>query len=190
MKKILLISPSKIIIKGIEGILSDASEFVVENIFSDLSHSSEVLLKNLNVDLILIDSTIIDFSSRLNSRAQISKYTSKPVGLISTGNYDEELNKLYDFVISLYEDVPSIVKKMRYALESANEEGKNSSNELSIREKEILVYVAKGLLNKEIADKCNLSIHTVITHRKNISRKTGIHSVAGLTVYAIMNNLI
>ena len=62
--------------------------------------------------------------------------------------------------------------------------------ELSDREKEILVSVAKGMLNKEIADEYNLSIHTVISHRKNITRKTGIKSVAGLTVYALLNGLI
>ena len=62
--------------------------------------------------------------------------------------------------------------------------------ELSAREKEILVSVAQGLLNKEIADKHNISINTVITHRKNITRKTGIKTVPGLTVYAILNNLI
>lgn len=62
--------------------------------------------------------------------------------------------------------------------------------ELSDREKEILVSVAQGLLNKEIADKHHISINTVITHRKNITRKTGIRTVPGLTVYAILNNLI
>ena len=46
------------------------------------------------------------------------------------------------------------------------------------------------MLNKEIADKLNLSIYTVITHRKNITHKTGIKTVAGLTVYALLNNLI
>ena len=61
---------------------------------------------------------------------------------------------------------------------------------LSDREKEILVSVAQGLLNKEIADRHNISINTVITHRKNITRKTGIKTVAGLTVYAILNGLI
>lgn len=61
---------------------------------------------------------------------------------------------------------------------------------LSEREKEILVSVAHGLLNKEIADRHNISINTVITHRKNITRKTGIKTVAGLTAYAILNNLI
>ena len=61
---------------------------------------------------------------------------------------------------------------------------------LTAREKEILVCVAKGMLNKEIADALNISIHTVITHRKNITRKTGIKSIAGLTIYALLNNLI
>ena len=62
--------------------------------------------------------------------------------------------------------------------------------ELSEREKEILVSVAHGLINKEIADKHNISIHTVISHRKNITRKTGIKTVADLTIYAILNGLI
>ncbi|MBP5536803.1 MAG: hypothetical protein J6X64_00515 [Bacteroidales bacterium] len=62
--------------------------------------------------------------------------------------------------------------------------------ELSDREKEILVCVARGMLNKEIADQNNISIHTVISHRKNITRKIGIKTVAGLTVYAILNGLI
>ena len=62
--------------------------------------------------------------------------------------------------------------------------------ELSDREKEILVSVAQGLLNKEIADKHHISINTVITHRKNITRKIGIKTVPGLTAYAILNNLI
>ena len=53
-----------------------------------------------------------------------------------------------------------------------------------------MVCVAKGMLNKEIADRFNISIHTVITHRKNITRKTGIKTVAGLTVYALLNNLL
>ena len=71
-----------------------------------------------------------------------------------------------------------------------NEPVRPDESELSDREKEILVCVAKGMLNKQIADRFNLSIYTVITHRKNITRKTGIKTVAGLTVYAILNGLI
>ena len=77
----------------------------------------------------------------------------------------------------------------RYAAKSAAQPDAQRE-ELSAREKEILVSVAQGLLNKEIADRHNISINTVITHRKNITRKIGIKTVAGLTAYAILNNLI
>ena len=68
--------------------------------------------------------------------------------------------------------------------------GAEGQESLSECEKEILVSVAQGLLNKEIADRHNISINTVITHRKNITRKIGIKTVAGLTAYAILNNLV
>lgn len=61
---------------------------------------------------------------------------------------------------------------------------------LTVREIEILEQVALGLSNKEIADKLFISSHTVITHRKNITEKLGIKSISGLTVYAILNNIL
>lgn len=66
----------------------------------------------------------------------------------------------------------------------ADEEG------LSKREKEIVACVAKGMANKEIAETLFISIHTVLTHRKNIAKKLQIHSAAGLTIYAIVNKLV
>lgn len=61
---------------------------------------------------------------------------------------------------------------------------------LSQREKEIVSCVAKGLTNKEIAEVLFLSVHTVATHRRNISSKLQIHTPAGLTIYAIINKLV
>lgn len=61
---------------------------------------------------------------------------------------------------------------------------------LSSREIEVLVSITKGLINKEIADKLNISLTTVITHRKNITEKLGIKSVSGLTIYAVMNGYV
>ena len=75
-------------------------------------------------------------------------------------------------------------------MEDESDAPRGEGGELSAREKEILVAVAKGMLNKEIADLYSISIYTVISHRKNITRKTGIKTVAGLTVYALLNNLI
>ena len=64
------------------------------------------------------------------------------------------------------------------------------TEELSEREKDVLVQVVRGLSNKEIADVLCISTHTVISHRKNIARKLNIHSTAGLTIYAIVNKLV
>lgn len=61
---------------------------------------------------------------------------------------------------------------------------------LTQREKEIVVCIAKGMSNKEVADALNLSVHTVTTHRRNISNKLQIHSPAGITIYAIVNRLL
>ena len=68
--------------------------------------------------------------------------------------------------------------------------GDDATEELTIREKDIIRDVALGLSSKEIADKNFISPHTVVTHRKNISRKLGIKSISGLTIYAIINKLV
>ena len=61
---------------------------------------------------------------------------------------------------------------------------------LTARELEVLQLVACGYINKQIADRLSISLHTVISHRKNITRKLQIKTVAGLTIYALLNGLI
>lgn len=61
---------------------------------------------------------------------------------------------------------------------------------ISEREKEIIVCLVQGMSNKEIGNHLFISVNTVITHRRNIVRKLQIHSLAGLTIYAITNGLI
>ena len=73
---------------------------------------------------------------------------------------------------------------------SEEKEEKQATDDLSQREKEIITCVVKGMSNKEIAEHLYISIHTVITHRRNIARKLQIHSPTLLTVYAIVNKLV
>jgi len=68
--------------------------------------------------------------------------------------------------------------------------GNEMQEMLSEREKEIIVCVVQGMTNKEIADHLFIATNTVTTHRRNIARKLQIHSPAGLTIYAIVNNLV
>lgn len=69
-------------------------------------------------------------------------------------------------------------------------QNKDGSEALSDREKDVVVALVQGMTNKEIADHLFISVNTVITHRRNIARKLQIHSPAGLTIYAIVNNLV
>lgn len=65
-----------------------------------------------------------------------------------------------------------------------------ASQSLTPREREVLVLVTQGLMNKEIADRLNIGLTTVISHRRNISEKLGIKSVSGLTIYAVMHGYV
>lgn len=189
-RKVLLIVPSRIMARGIEGVFSDLGEFRVEGILSDISHSGVAHLKNMDADVVIVDPIVFDYASRQTGRSMISEYTDAAVVALQTVAMEEDSWKQYDGVIGVYDAPPVIIRKLRTALSSRDETPHPESQELSAREKEILICVAKGMLNKEIADLYSISIHTVITHRKNITRKTGIRTVAGLTVYALLNNLI
>jgi DNA-binding NarL/FixJ family response regulator len=93
--------------------------------------------------------------------------------------------------IHLMEDREALNGKIEKLLGQHNEKNPdNRSMKLSPREITILRLVCGGLTNRQIAEKLFLSAHTVITHRKNISSKLGIKSVSGLTIYAIVNNII
>jgi len=65
-----------------------------------------------------------------------------------------------------------------------------NTQDLTRREIEVLKLVAHGFINKEIAEQLSISTHTVISHRKNISEKTGIKTISGLTMYAVIKELI
>lgn len=189
-KSIALIGPSPLVAKGIESILSEMGEFRVEFVLADLSPSSEARIKNTPADIIIVDPMIFGIEERGNARNRFSALSGAPCIALQSSLVDEESLKQYDGVISIYDSPVSIIKKLRKASESDQDLSHSDTEGLSSREKEILVCVAKGMLNKEIADYYNISIYTVITHRKNITRKTGIKTVAGLTVYALLNNLI
>ncbi len=83
-----------------------------------------------------------------------------------------------------------IVEKTKTAIHSFTPEKITPTLSLTERETEVLKLVSLGNASKEIADKLNISTHTVITHRKNITEKLGIKSISGLTVYAILNKII
>jgi DNA-binding NarL/FixJ family response regulator len=103
---------------------------------------------------------------------------------------DPTLLSKYDDSISILDDLEALALKISRLQDIRPPEEADSTETLSQREKEVLICIVKGMTNKEAADKLFLSIHTIITHRRNVSKKLQIHSTAGLTIYAIVNKLI
>lgn len=108
---------------------------------------------------------------------------------IEIAKLEKHARKLFDDVISVADDFDTISGKIK-ALSAGEEESAPDKEMLSQREKEIIALVVKGMTNKEIADNLFISVHTVITHRRNIARKLEIHSATGLTIYAIVNHIV
>ena len=116
----------------------------------------------------------------------------KYVALLSSVTNNNVL-KEYDERFSICDDLDIIAAKLNGLMrtdEESDEEKESEADTLSQREKEIVTCIVKGMTNKAIAEQLFLSIHTVITHRRNIARKLQIHSSAGLTIYAIVNKLV
>lgn len=135
----------------------------------------------LFVDPDLLDSDaskIVGFRSENTSVKLIALHSSM----------EKVLSTYFDHVL-LINATKSEIKKQLSDIFRKNGEKSKKNTDLSTREKTILTLVAKGKTNQEIADELYISTHTVISHRKNITRKLGIKTVAGLAVYAVINNL-
>ncbi len=188
-KRIVAIEPSAIVSQGLRLSLADYGfEWVA--CFPDFDAYAE-RGKHLAADFLLVNPAVFDFSQRGNIRSRLTEAgDALVVGLVYTPLEAENL-KQYDAVISLWDAPARIAGLLERTLEERPEAVESGDNyELTDREREILAGVARGRTNKEIADSHHISVHTVISHRKNITRKTGIKSVSGLTVYALLNRLI
>ena len=190
IKRVLILEPSVIIAEGLKHVVDDLAGFDVCGMITELEGGLEATLEAYDTDIIIADPAIADIRSRPGLHETIKNLTGVPVLAILTSATDAGFVQDYEGQIYLTDKTAEVEQKISAAVSVNANETRGDGEELSAREKEILVCVAKGMLNKEIADHYNISIYTVITHRKNITRKTGIKTVAGLTVYALLNNLI
>jgi DNA-binding CsgD family transcriptional regulator len=110
---------------------------------------------------------------------------------ILTENIESSISG-YNYIINIYSEANEIQTIMSGIFQSTSSIYNKHIRtiELTPREKEVLKWVALGLSNKEIAENLYISVHTVISHRKNITEKLGIKSISGLTVYAILNKIV
>ncbi len=185
--RILLIEPAEIAAAGLSDIISRIPNFSIVQTLSNLGYYTPGTISN--IDIIIVDPSVIDYNERFDIR---SYFNNENITIIAfmLGNHEESVLRQYDGCIGIYDNAQRVAQKLRNAVEEAAQTPHSDINELSSRERDILAAVAKGKTNKEIANEFNISIYTVISHRRNISQKLGINSIPGLTVYAIMNKLV
>lgn len=185
-KRIVIIEPYTMIAQGLRLMIDEIKGYEVSAIIADGHYIERVA--PLRPDIVIVNPSLIDVKKRSELEEMSQRLPKAAFAALVYQYVDPEVLRYFKTTIDISDSREKVAVKLRQLLETG--EQMIESTELSDREKEILVAVAKGLTNKSIAEQYHLSIHTVITHRKNLTRKTGIKSVSGLTVYAILNNLI
>jgi DNA-binding CsgD family transcriptional regulator len=184
MTKIFIIEPSYLIRLAVKNIIQlinttfKINEYPSLNDF--LSSSGTVHNSVIFINFSLLENKDSDLIRKLKTRKNRIVFISP-----------SEINQAQaDESIFLDDSRETVDYKMRELFDHVQTNGETEAKGLSRRETDVLKYVALGLTNKEIADKLFISAHTVITHRKNISAKLGIKTIAGFTVYALINKIL
>ncbi len=188
--KIIIVEPSPIVSAGLASYFDDCKQISIVSQLDRIDRMEEKLAA-YNPDILIINPLLIAYDSNEQFLKICRDFSNViPVALVST-YVDAGILKQFKDVIEINDSKQKVVTKIFNLLnDNKLTQDKPESVELSNRETDVLIALVKGMTNKEISDKLFISVHTVITHRKNIIRKTGIKSVSGLTVYALLNNLV
>ena len=186
--RVIICEASEIIANGLADIVNSMAQFdVVARLDSPERLSEKILAADAN--MLIVNPSLLGYEGKEILLKLGKEHPHLILIALVTTCLDHVCLTPYNGVVELYDTKQKIINKLNEWVKD-NSPKKNDDVELSKREMDVLVAVAKGMMNKEISDQMNISIHTVISHRKNITRKTGIKSVSGLTVYALLNNLI
>ncbi|HBB00785.1 MAG: hypothetical protein A2W86_12075 [Bacteroidetes bacterium GWD2_45_23] len=186
---IAILEPSRIICEGLQTVLYQSDLDCRIHRIETLEELTE-LLETVPVDILITNP--LQFVNREKEVRKIRKqYPSLSVAGIDYGIIQKQ-SMLTDLSFTLYDSAEHIVNVLS-KLDKQNRSAalqKNEDDNLTKREIEVLTGLVNGQMNKEIADSLNISIHTVVRHRKNITMKTGIRSQSGLTIYAISKKIV
>jgi DNA-binding NarL/FixJ family response regulator len=187
---IIIVETSAIIYEGLFGILTNTGHSFSVHPAENLIELERLNLKN-RADIILINPVLIQNQEKhfLSLKRELAGV--RWIG-ITYSLTDPRVSSELDDVVNINDSPEKITTTIHRQLlaEQPAGNGMQQQEALTDRETDVLKLLVSGNANKEIADKLNISTHTVISHRKNISQKTGIKSVSGLTIYAVINNII
>ena len=190
ISKILIAETSPIISAGLTSFFEDMNQIMVASVVDNIEDLQDKIIVH-NPDILIINPMMLGYTIGNFFKQMSQNYPNINRVALVTSYVDKNILKYFKEIIELNDNKQKVISKILNLLNNNDETAsQNESVDLSNREVDVLVCVAKGMTNKDISDMLNISVHTVITHRKNIVKKTGIKSVSGLTVYALLNNLV
>lgn len=181
-RALIIIHSSELIRKGLETVLENKIMAQI-NCFSTITEIEQSRFFGLNEVVFLLEANHKNIDALFPIRIKTAKHML--IGL--SANRTVNASGLFDQMFSIYDTPDLLVQKIDTFF---TRKLSVDSDELTSREKEVLRLIALGHTNKTIAEKLFISSHTVISHRKNITEKLGIKSIPGLTVYAIIQNIV
>ena len=176
-----LLLSSPLLTAGLQSVLRGVHGLAVTDIGQDISPAEyERRISSSPLSLIIVD----PFTAR-HCPADVTSV------LLAAGQVPDSERTAHAAVLSVYDSAETVIERIT----SLTDPSKSSSadargSDLSPREKDVILAIVKGLSNKEIATEMNVSVNTVMTHRRNIASKLQIHSPAGLTIFAIATGLV
>lgn len=188
--RIIIAEPSSMLRAGLASFFEDVRHITIVAQLDNLSNLNEKLISH-NPDILIINPLMFGCSNNNFLRQIIQNNPEMACVALVYSYLDQDMLKYFKEIIEINDKKQKVISKIINLLNDNKDSSLQNENVgLSDRELDVLVDVAKGMTNKDISDHLNISVHTVMTHRKNIIKKTGIKSVSGLTVYALLNNLI
>lgn len=179
---IAIISPNTLLCLGVQTLLES---FFTPSVVSVFANANLYYNSNIQYHFIFLTSDV--YIAQYNNFQPLKNR----VIILTEGNNETTHNQKVITTVDITLPLSDITDMLHNYFETRlHKTNINTTEELSLREIDVLKLVAVGKQNKDIADQLFISMHTVITHRKNITRKLGIKTVSGLTVYAILNGLI
>ena len=188
-KKVIVVSNAFLLTAGVENLVLELSGMLVDHVFIGSERNLCEKIISRKPEFVIIDpksisQKLIPLLRELNNEKII-----KVIGVISSTS-DQNIISKFSYTLNIQDNKYQLVESLQKIVGKRNIEDASNEQLLSKRENEILRQLALGLTNQEVADKLFLSVHTVMTHRKKITRKLGIKTVSGLTVFALMNKLV
>jgi DNA-binding NarL/FixJ family response regulator len=185
---IIIIEPSSLISEGLLAILGTHEASFELNRLDTMDEIPNYALRH-DVDIVIINPSLVQNNIKTFNAIRNNLSETKWIGTVYSF-FESKLLANFDETINVYDTSESIINLVKRLGVKDDHETNAAHEKLSDREIEVLKLLASGKQNKEIADKLNISTHTVISHRKNISQKTGIKSISGLTIYAVVKNIM